>query len=53
MSDGGVVLVAQPHGQVGRVSELEELLADLATGARRDPGCTGYHAVSGVLVWAR
>jgi quinol monooxygenase YgiN len=43
MSGGGVVLVAQMHGQVGRLAELKGLLADLAAGARRDPGCDSYH----------
>jgi quinol monooxygenase YgiN len=39
----GVVLVAQMHGQVGRLDELKGLLADLAATARRDPGCDSYH----------
>lgn len=43
MSHGGVVLVAQVHGQAGRLPELKELLADLAASARQDPGCTAYH----------
>jgi len=38
-----VVLVAQVHGQVGRLAELKDLLADLAAGARRDPGCDSYY----------
>jgi quinol monooxygenase YgiN len=42
MSDGGVVLIARVHGQVGRLAELTELLADLAASARRDPGCESY-----------
>jgi quinol monooxygenase YgiN len=43
MSEGGVVLVAQLHAQVGRLTEVKELLADLAAGAREDPGCDSYH----------
>jgi quinol monooxygenase YgiN len=43
MSHGGVLLVAQMHGQVGRLAELEALLADLAASARHDPGCESYH----------
>jgi|SRR4051812_1938012 quinol monooxygenase YgiN len=43
MSHGGVLLVAQLHAQVGRLAELKELLADLATSARDDPGCRSYH----------
>jgi quinol monooxygenase YgiN len=43
MSPGGVVVVAQLHGQVGRLPELRKLLADLAAGARTDRGCTSYH----------
>jgi quinol monooxygenase YgiN len=42
MSQGGVVLVAHMHGQVGRLAELRALLADLAADARRDPGCESY-----------
>jgi quinol monooxygenase YgiN len=42
MRQGGVVVIAQVHGQVGRLSELKELLADLATSARQDPGCESY-----------
>jgi quinol monooxygenase YgiN len=43
MSQGGVVLVAHLHGQVGRLAELKELLAELAAAARQDPGCESYH----------
>jgi quinol monooxygenase YgiN len=42
MSHGAVVLVARMHGQVARLGELKELLADLAASARREPGCDGY-----------
>lgn len=42
MAQGSVVLIAQLHGQVGRLAELKDLLADLATHARRDPGCDSY-----------
>jgi quinol monooxygenase YgiN len=38
-----VALVAQLHTQVGRVTEVKELLADLATSASRDPACGSYH----------
>jgi len=38
-----VVLVAQVHAQVGRLTEVKELLADLAAAAGRDPGCDSYH----------
>jgi quinol monooxygenase YgiN len=40
---GGVVLIAQVHGQVARLPELRALLADLAAEARRDPACESYH----------
>jgi quinol monooxygenase YgiN len=43
MSQGGVVLIAEVHGLVGRLPELRTLLAGLAAGAREDPGCESYH----------
>ena len=36
------MLIAHVHGQVARLSELKELLAELATSARRDPDCESY-----------
>jgi quinol monooxygenase YgiN len=43
MSQGGVVVIAQVHGQVARLAELKGLVADLAADARRDSGCESYH----------
>lgn len=42
MGQGSVVVVAQLHGQAGRLSELKALLADLAAHAREDPDCESY-----------
>jgi quinol monooxygenase YgiN len=44
MDAGGVVLVAEVHGQVARMPELRQLVTDLAASARHDPGCRSYHA---------
>ena len=46
MSETGVVLIGEMHGLVGRHSELERLLAELAAGTRQDPDCLGYHVAS-------
>jgi quinol monooxygenase YgiN len=46
MSDAGVILIGEMHGLVGRHSELEQQLADLAAGARENPDCLGYHVAS-------
>ena len=46
MSDAGVILIGEMHGLVGRHSELEQLLAELAASTRQDPNCLGYHVAS-------
>jgi quinol monooxygenase YgiN len=42
MSDPRVMLVADLHGLAGAVTELESLLADLATASRSEPGCESF-----------
>src|SRR4051812_9676328 len=44
MNEAGVILIAELHGLVGRHSELEQLLAELAASTRDDPDCLAYHA---------
>ena len=46
MSDPGLILVAELHGLAGRASELRELLDELATGARSEPGCTSFRVLA-------
>lgn len=40
-----VVMLADVHGLVGREEELRALLADLAAGARTEPGCSGFRVL--------
>jgi quinol monooxygenase YgiN len=46
MSDAGVILIGELHGLVGRHSELERLVAELAASTREDPDCLGYRVGS-------
>jgi quinol monooxygenase YgiN len=46
VSDPGVLLIAELHALVGREAELEELLVDLGSHARSDPGCLSYRVAS-------
>ncbi len=46
MSDVSVILIGEMHGLVGRHSELEQLLSELASSMRKDPDCLGYHVAS-------
>ncbi|MEA2306053.1 MAG: hypothetical protein QOH43_3333 [Solirubrobacteraceae bacterium] len=46
MSDSGLILVAELHGLAGRDPELRDLLADLAAGARAEPGCVSFRVLS-------
>ena len=46
MSDAGVILIGEMHALVGRHSELEQLLAELAATTREDPDCLGYRVAS-------
>ena len=39
------LVLAEIHGLAGRERELEQLLADLAAGARGEPGCLRFRAL--------
>jgi quinol monooxygenase YgiN len=46
MTDSGVIVVAELHGLVGRIAELDALLAELAAGSRREPGCRAFRVLA-------
>jgi quinol monooxygenase YgiN len=46
MSDSRVIMVAELHGLVGRIAELEALLTDLAAGSRDEPGCRAFRILA-------
>jgi quinol monooxygenase YgiN len=46
MSASPVIVVAELHGLVGRMAELDALLAELAAGSRDEPGCRAFRVLA-------
>ncbi|HEY4276725.1 MAG TPA: putative quinol monooxygenase [Conexibacter sp.] len=47
MSDLSLILEATLHGQAARRAELDELLAELASASREEPGCRAFRVLGG------
>jgi quinol monooxygenase YgiN len=45
MSDPDLMLVAEVHGRTGLISELSDLLAELAAGAHGEAGCLSFRVL--------
>jgi quinol monooxygenase YgiN len=45
MSDPQRLLVAELHGLAGSLAELEQVLGELARGARAEPGCASFRVL--------
>jgi quinol monooxygenase YgiN len=46
MADPALILIAELHGLVGRMTELRELLDDLAASSAAEPDCLGFRVLS-------
>jgi quinol monooxygenase YgiN len=46
MNNSRVIVVAELHALVGRIAELDALLADLAAGSRDEPGCRAFRVLA-------
>jgi quinol monooxygenase YgiN len=49
MSDPQRLVVAELHGLAASLSELKQLLAELARGAAAEPGCVGFRVLDAEL----